>query len=521
MFIAFDVKKGIEYAKLCHSKWENGKSVKKYTYLGRVVDKENGVYFNKKTGYCSFDKEQNKVVLLPNFVPNNIERNAKETSTNSQDELILQFGPEYFLDAYIENIGLKKCIEQFGYSNNDSLLTMLLFNMIEAKPYSYAENWYKRSYCRILYPKANVESQEILDIFASIGAEEKQKNFFASYFDWLKNDIGESRRDNILIDRTCLPRNVYFPLTAISNSGGTISKDVRLIYAVHKTTGVPIFFRYWPGNNIDANTIIDVVDELKCHNFDIEHAIIDDSCVTLKNVDALFKHNIDFIAKLPSNGILYKDIVKSNIDNINDKKNLTRYNGRYFFIKCIECNIKGLGEVYNEYAYLIKDINCARYEEEREMMLGVAEDIDDEEIFNKIQNKGIFILISSKKYDAKNILPFYCAGLQIEQVFSIANNNVSISSLLVHGENIFRGYLVLSFISTSILRKLHGLLSNYNMSPEKELYRLKALMCKIYGNTIHASEADPKTNELFRLANIKFPDKIVLSHCQERCPKII
>ena len=46
MYIAYDVKNGIEYAKLVKSK-RNGKRIEKeYANLGRVLDKELGIYKN-------------------------------------------------------------------------------------------------------------------------------------------------------------------------------------------------------------------------------------------------------------------------------------------------------------------------------------------------------------------------------------------------------------------------------------------------------------------------------------------
>ncbi len=96
MFIAFDVKKGVEYAKICSSKWENGKTRKDYTYLGRVIDKEKGVFFNRKQGYCSFDESENKVVCLTDYHPTSVKEKIEHTTIRDKEDDILLFGPTYF-----------------------------------------------------------------------------------------------------------------------------------------------------------------------------------------------------------------------------------------------------------------------------------------------------------------------------------------------------------------------------------------------------------------------------------------
>ena len=44
MYIAYNVKNGIEYAKLCVSTRDGEDILKEYTNLGRVLDKELGIY---------------------------------------------------------------------------------------------------------------------------------------------------------------------------------------------------------------------------------------------------------------------------------------------------------------------------------------------------------------------------------------------------------------------------------------------------------------------------------------------
>ncbi len=46
MPIGYDMKKGVEYGKICCSHWIDGKDKKTYVNLGRVIDKEKLIFKN-------------------------------------------------------------------------------------------------------------------------------------------------------------------------------------------------------------------------------------------------------------------------------------------------------------------------------------------------------------------------------------------------------------------------------------------------------------------------------------------
>ena len=64
MFISYDIRNGVEYAKLCISK-RNGKTVSKsYIYLGKVVNKEKFIFFNKDRGLFNYNPVDNSYTSL-------------------------------------------------------------------------------------------------------------------------------------------------------------------------------------------------------------------------------------------------------------------------------------------------------------------------------------------------------------------------------------------------------------------------------------------------------------------------
>ena len=93
MYIAYDIKKGIEYAKLCVSKRDGKDVLKDFKNLGRVVDKERGIFQNRECGVFSYDLATNTYGEAPDeFVP---------PMTSRKESLILDFGDTFFLEHLI------------------------------------------------------------------------------------------------------------------------------------------------------------------------------------------------------------------------------------------------------------------------------------------------------------------------------------------------------------------------------------------------------------------------------------
>ena len=55
MYIGYDIKNGVKYAKICKSYREGGKVKTKQVSLGRVVDEKAGIYRNRKRGVFTYD----------------------------------------------------------------------------------------------------------------------------------------------------------------------------------------------------------------------------------------------------------------------------------------------------------------------------------------------------------------------------------------------------------------------------------------------------------------------------------
>jgi hypothetical protein len=496
MFIAYDLKDGIEYAKLCTSKRKGNKTLKEYINLGRVLDKEKGIYRNRERGVFTYSISNNSYGIPPSsFVP--------QENAGRKERLLLDFGDSFFLDSFIKKEGFRSMLDAIGYGNPDTLYAMLCYYVLCSTANCHANDWWEGNFVRILYPKANLTSQRLSNFLRAIGTEHSQRGFFQAYFKRLGKNVKDGA--NILIDSTGLPNNIRFPLTAISNHNGDISNEVRLIYVTQQETGLPIYFRYCPGNVIDAMTLVRTIEELKAYNINTKFAILDAGYYDDYNIGKLYDNGVSFVTRLRENRKIYKDLVAEHLPALECKDNFVNYNGRYAYIKCVECQ---LIEGHHAYAYIGLDIERKGSESKKLFQKATSKGLSDSNVFDKMSRQGVFILVSSRKIAKDKILPTYYTRQQIEEIFDIGKNYADMLPLRVQTEETFRGHLVLTFIATVIVKLIQEHLKQTQYNPISLFLNLRNQKCKVYEDIVITQEPFKKINDCYKLFEIKCPECI-------------
>ena len=98
MFIAYQKQRGIEYARLMESVRVDGCVMKKSgPNLGRVLDKERGIYQSKERGIFTFDLKTNTYGKPPQSYVSNVRRK------NAREKLIVDYGDAFLLTRFWTN----------------------------------------------------------------------------------------------------------------------------------------------------------------------------------------------------------------------------------------------------------------------------------------------------------------------------------------------------------------------------------------------------------------------------------
>ena len=517
MAIEYRVKNGIEYALISKSV-RNGSKIGKgpRTNLGRVIDKEKGIYKNRERGIFMYNLATGEYSKVPaDFLEPQIKRKKKY---RDREILEVEYGSIFFFDTFTNQRKMWKVVDAIHYKNNDTLHALIAYYCLTPYSNRHASFWWNYTYARILYPKAQMASQRISETLEDLGQEESKRLFFKAYYKMLAGSPAKSKSnayefddgtagDGILIDSTGLPNVCGLPVTAVNNHNGVISEEVRLIYVVQQNTGLPLFFRYVAGNIIDATTIKTTVAELKASGINTKFAILDAGYYNGKNADALIDAGISFVSRMHSNFGVYKDAMKNHRGSLEREENLVVYNGRFVYVKCIECLI---GEKADRpaYAYLCLDCTMKR-EEEYKLSQKVSDiDISISEIHGKRNNHGIFMLVSTRRISKDNLLPLYYTRNQVEDIFKLCKSNCKILPVNIQNESTLRGHLLITFIATVIMKMLSDSLKETNLTTEMLFMALDQHRAKIYETKIIVNEATKIMNYAYRKFKMKVPVEI-------------
>ncbi len=464
-------------------------------YLGRVIDKEHNVFFSRERGLYTFDPDTG--IYGP----------ADETyvSMPTRDKrkkvkLILDFGDAFFVDSLIHEIGYDKVLSSIPYRNKDTLYAMVQYYVLCSSANDHAHIWYDGSYARVLYPKADLTSQRISDFLESLGDEEKVSSFFDAHVAWVMSQCSDPA---VLADSTGLPNNIHFPLTAVSNHNGKISREVRLTTIVQRDSGFPLLFRETPGNIVDMSTITRTLNEVFIRDVSVDFVIMDAGYYTNENVEELYSANVDFLTRLSPKYGLYKSIVSQNLQSLRSKENLVEYKGRYVYIKRVNCRIGSKG--HEAYAYLGYDIDRAGDESHKAVRKASRDKKAAENLHKTLEEAGLFIIVSTLAFEAEDILPAYYTRQLIEQYFDVSKGSSNLTPLRIHSEEALRGHLVLSMIAATINVYIQNKMNTVYDNREEIFMTLRNQKCTLHGSKITTTEPQKQANEFYSRFDIKCP----------------
>jgi len=493
-FIHYDLKNGVEYATLYYPTRSDGKKVNEIQYLGRVIDKQRGIYQSREKGIFKYSLNSGFL----DYTPPEVE---------GEEKIILDFGDIYLLSEYLKKSGIYDIIAETIPKARDTILALTMFRILSQSANYYAYDWWEGSYARFLFPNASLSSQHLSEFLSELGDEAVQRCFFDRYLRFI---CGDERRRAILIDSTGLANKIHFPLAAVNTHGGKTSRESRLILAVDSMSSMPLFFRYAAGNIVDVTTLKATINELAQYGVDTKLVIVDAGYFSDKNIKSLLNDGIAFLTRVQPNRVIFKDLLKNNIHELTDVRFLTKYHQRLVYIKRISTLIEG----HTVYAYIAIDVQ-RRNDESYNYLEGALDDklkgdLSDKDIEKKLESLGVFVLLCSECLETQDILPMYYTRQTIEQIFDVGKNNLELLPLRVHKEDTFRGHLMLSFMaSAAYLSFSHGLIkSDYNAVGV--LLNARNLKCKVYNETILVKEPTKVTREAATLLKIDLPDCITI-----------
>lgn len=456
-----------EYAYEVKSFWDkkNQRPYQKTKYLGAVVDKKKKLF----------------------------ERKVRR----KEEKLILDFGDTYILNRFLDEKTFVQLLRKIFADQSETILALLYYRICYGSAMIYAQSWFEGNYAKILFKNSNLSSQRISSFLDYLGDEKLQRSFFAEYIPLFCN-----AKKGVIIDGTSLPNQIHMPLTAWGLSGEEIDKQIRFLLIVDKDTRNPLFFRLLPGNMLDVSTLRNTLDELERYNIKNSFVYVDAGFFSEENISEMYEHGVEFLTRLPSLRIIYKQLIEEDLHDIESIQYAVRYGKRGMFVKQKEIDLFGK----KAYAHIILDPE-RKGREMKKFLLNVTDEKEKHEEHDleyMLKTRGIMILVSSFKIDRGEVVPTYYVRQTAEMLFGFSKDDLKIVPLRVHSEGTLRGFLFLQFLALiAFIQIKKGIGKEYTV--EEIMLSMRNLKCKVYESEIVVQELTKHQKEIAALFGFLMP----------------
>ena len=200
-----------------------------------------------------------------------------------------------------------------------------------------------------------------------------------------------------------------------------IDKQVRFLLVVDKESALPVYFRTLPGNIVDVSTVENTMDELKQYGIKDTFVYCDAGFFSEEDIKTFFEKKVHFLTRLPAGRILYKELIHTEVNNLESKENIVRYGDRGLFVKHKEIDLFG----NKAHAYTVLDPG----RKGRELSRLIA-DVDREPPTTDLEydmlTRGIMILVSSSEISKEDVVPAYYLRQTAEVLFGFSKDDIGI-----------------------------------------------------------------------------------------------
>ena len=482
------------------------------TYLGKVLDKERGIYESRERGVFRFDIKTGEFSEPPeDFVPEPKPDSEPRLDHREKPVMTLRFAGTYFIYQFLLTSGLMAVLLSIPGNTKDTMLALLMFYLTSEYADCNAYFWYRHNIAKHLFPNANLKSQRISDFLASFGKQENVYNFFLTLLEFLREKYNSS--DGLLIDSTMLPNNIDIPLKKTISKNGEIISGIKMAVVVQKITGIPVFYELFQGNTMDNSILQTILIRLKHLGVNLKSILIDCGFNTPANLDLLYNDDgtsrISFITRVKSNDSnLTREILKG-LDNITDKNNLVTYKDRVFFI--VRSSVKvGKNKDKDAWLYFGVDVNRQSMENLSTAKNALKKNLALDKVYEKLCNSGFFGLLSNDLYDINDIIPAYYERVPVEQTIDFMKNYAKLLPIEKQNENTIRGHTFLSFIGSIIVRLVQIGLKKSELYVGSTLRMLNDSGSVQFKDAISTDPLEPEVREVYEAFGIEYPAELPL-----------
>ena len=481
--------------------------------LGRVLylsdDKKEGIFQSPTRGLVEYNASSDSFSA--------VDKNDPRINTEElfpEPEVHTVFGDAYLLFRFLEKCGLLSVLRNVFPKDEayERTLCHVLHGILKDGSRISCDNFIQKSFASYVFDKVPVGSLHSDTRFFSLLGDDKVKmSFFKTFVSYMQGR-DPSFGKGCYVDSTPLPNDIDDnPFNALCCHGVSSSEVMtRLILVLDEASGLPVWYDIIPGNVLDINTIMIVVNDVADSlGIEIDSLVLDAGYVSKDLVEA-FHIGTDktIIGRMPARkGYPYKTLYWEVKDLIN--------RGKYAFVRKHHAYFGFRKEIelfgHKEYAYIYVD----QYNALKRFSDYLSE---HEEEYSKLKIKdkdwltvkyGYFVLVSNRDMTPKELLSEYFGRTDIEVVFKTSKDYLDLLPLSKWTNQTVRGKILHDIIDTIAFLMIRKSLVHSGRSTSEIFGKCQALMCCKNSKGIVTVETPSKqVKEYYRTLNLTVPAHI-------------
>lgn len=493
-----------------HSKQQVREKLGKVLYLSN--DRKYGIFLSPTRGLISYDAKADCF--------SSVDKDDPRISGNElfpEAEVHTVFGDTYMLFQFLKKCGLLSVLRAAFPKDEvlERVLCHVLHGILKDGSRISCDNFIQKSFASYVLQNVPVSSlRSDTRFFGILGEDRSKMAFFQSFVTAMQKKDPEFGK-GCYVDSTPLPNDIGDnPFNALCCHGVASSEVMtRLILVLDEKTGMPVWYDIIPGNVLDINTVMTVVNDVADSlGIEIDSLVLDAGYVS-KDLIKAFHIGTEktIIGRMPARkGYPHKTLyweVKNLIGK--GKYAFVRKHHMYFgFRKEIEL----FGQ--REYAYIYVD----QYNALKRFSDYLSEH-EEEYAGLKVRDKdwmtvkyGYFVLISNRDRSPKELLAEYFGRTDIEVVFKTSKEYLDLLPLSKWSDLTVRGKILHDIINTICLLNLRKELLQSGKSVSEVIGKCQSLMCfKNSKGIVTVETPNKQVKEYYKLLQIDVPAHIDLS----------
>ena len=483
--------------------------------LGRVLylsaDRKTGVFLSPTRGLVEYDS------VSDSFSP--VEKDDPRINGETlfpQTEIHTVFGDAYLFLNFLEKCGLLSVLRSVFPKDEEyeRVLCHILHGILKDGSRISCDNFIRKSFASYLFPDVPAPSlHSDTRFFGMLGDDHVKMTFFRTFVSAMQKKVPDFGK-GCYVDSTPLPNDIDDnPFNALCCHGVASSEVMtRLILVLDEKSGLPVWYDVIPGNVLDINTVMTVVNDVADSlGIEIESLVLDAGYIS-KELAGAFHIGTEktIIGRMPARkGYPYKTLYWEVRDLIGKGKYaFVRKHHAYFgFRKEIEL----FGN--REYAYVYVD----QYNALKRFSDYLSEH-EDEYAELKVRDKdwmtvkfGYFVLVSNLDLSPKDLLTEYFGRTDTEVVFKTSKEYLDLLPLSKWTDQTVRGKILHDIINTVCLLELRKNLLTSGRSVSEIIGRCQSLMCFRNNKGIVTVETPSKqVKDYFKLLHTEVPAHVDL-----------